>query len=220
MAGWNSLFDNPITSGLGINPAQGANTAAGGAKKASGQYGDLAQQQQQFQLQGLDRSLAQYQGLAGQYQQPGALEQYYQNTMNGADPYFNRVMQQGQGAINSQMAARGGLNSGAALAAQGNFTSGLEAQMYQNRGQMAQAAEAAQLGRLGGLSGLAGQQAGLIQSAYGLGGQMYGNEMGNSINALNQGAQFRGQGQNAGVQMVYDLGKAALGSPGSSGGKG
>ncbi len=207
-----------------LDPAKPYNQAAGGAKTAAGQYGNLANEQKQFQLQGLGQQQQAIGGLQDVYNRmygaggegagPGALESYYSRTSQGSDPYFNRVLQQGTQNLNASMAQSGGFGSGARAAALGNLSSGLEAQMYRDRGAMAAAAQNAQMGRLGqqfgSQAGITGMNAGAIQNAYGLGGQMYGQEMGNSINAQNQAAQLSAQGGGARQKMIYDLAKSGL----------
>lgn len=196
-----------------IDPSRGSATASGGAKKAQEQYGGLAGTQRGYQEQGLGRSLGAYDGLSAAYGAPGAFENFVGNggADSGLSKYYDRMTQQATAGMNAQFANQGGFGAPQRMAALGNMNAGIEAQRGKDMaGYMAQS-EGFQQGRLGGQAGLAGQQANLIQNAYGLGGQMYGNQMENSINSGMQGAAYQGQGQQARAGMGAGLLKLGIG---------
>jgi hypothetical protein len=201
-----------------LDPARPYAEAAKLSEASAGEYGALAREQRAYQEQGLGRVQQAYQGLQGLYSQmygpggegagPGALESYYMRTAAGQDPYFNRILEQGRAGLTSQMSQAGGVGSGARLAALGNLTSGLQAQMYRERGQMAAAAQAAQQARLGqqfgAQAGLSGAQAGLIGDFYGRAGQLYGQGMESAIGARAHGRMYGTQAGMARQQAIWE----------------
>jgi hypothetical protein len=169
----------------------------------------------------------------GQYDTPTMLEQFAQSQLNGTNPYYDRIRQQGMDAINQQMIARGHGNSGGALAALGNFTGQLGAQQFQDMGNLlgagstmglnrmqqgqntANSIQGMQQGRIGQqwgqLSDLAHLGAGTVGGFYGQGGQLSGDAAMSGINAGANAAQLQGQGQQANSQFGWDAIKGAFG---------
>jgi hypothetical protein len=155
----------------------------------------------------------------GQYDQPTQLEQFAQQQMNGNNPYYARLKQQGMDAINQQMAARGHYNSGGALSALGNYGGAIDASQFkdmadlvgnasglglsrQNAGMNAASGiQGLQQGRIGQqfsqASDLAHLGAGTVGGFFGQGGQQSGDAAMAGINAGANSAQLAGQGQNA-----------------------
>jgi hypothetical protein len=76
-------------------------------------------------------------------------------------------------------------------------------------GQLANAAQQAQWQRMmdvyGGQMGMANAQGGLIQGAYGQGGQLQSAMQMAGVNAMANGAQLQGQGQNASAMVPWQL---------------
>lgn len=213
-------------------PYQGV---AGAADKAKGESQALGDKLWGQQMEGLGKGLGYYQGANQAYQNlanqgPGQLEQFYQQQLQGqANPYWDRRQQQADAGLNAQMAARGGYNSGGALAALGNQRGALEGERFAQMGQLAAGAQAAQQGRLGQTfqagMGLGGAQAGLTSDFYGRGSQLYGQQGENAINAGLQGAAYRAQGQLAdygAAQGLLNTGLsfASMGAGGGFGGGG
>jgi hypothetical protein len=155
----------------------------------------------------------------GQYDTPTMLEQFAQSQMNGNNPYYDRLRQQGMDQINQQMAARGHYNSGGAMSALGNFAGQLGASQFADMGnllgnasntglnrmgqgnQMAVGVQQQQQNRMqnqfGNLSDLAHLGAGLEGGFYGQGGQQSGDAAMAGINAGANASQLTGQGQSA-----------------------
>lgn len=168
----------------------------------------------------------------GQYDQPTMLEQFAQQQMDGNNPYYDRMRQQGEDRINQQMAARGHYNSGGALSALGNFDAGLYADQFAGMGQLAGQASNLQLNRQGqgfqqasGIQGLqqqrTGQQfgeasdvahlgAGLYGGFYGQGGKFSGDAAMAGINAGANAANLGAQGTQAGQNFIWDAAKGAF----------
>lgn len=161
----------------------------------------------------------------GQYDTPTALETFAQQQMNGDNPYYARLQQQGDAAINQQMAARGHYNSGGALSALGNYNGALGAAQFQDMGNLlgqagtmglnregqgqgvANSVQAQQQGRIqqqfGDLSDIAHLGAGNVGGFYGQGGQLSGDAAMAGINAGVNAAQLKGQGQTSQANLAY-----------------
>jgi hypothetical protein len=170
----------------------------------------------------------------GQYDQPTMLETFAQQQMNGNNPYYDRLRQQGMDAINQQMAARGHFNSGGALSSLGNFAGALGAAQFQDMGNLLGSASSMGLNRMGqgntmaagvqqlqqnriqgqwgNLSDLAHLGAGNVGGFYGQGGQMSGDAAMSGINAGANAAGLTGQGQRATTNTAFDLLKSGLSS--------
>lgn len=170
----------------------------------------------------------------GQYDQPTLLEQFAQQQLNGNNPYYDRLRQQGMDALNQQMAARGHYNSGGALSALGNFSGALGAAQFQDMGNLLGSAgsqglqrmgqgqtvannvQQLQLNRLGQQSGmlsdLAHLGAGTVGGFYGQGGSLSGDAAMAGINAGANAAGLTGQGQQAFTNTGIGLGKALFAS--------
>jgi len=86
---------------------------------------------------------------AGQLTGPGALEQFAASALNQSNPYYALVGKEGRAAIDQAAAARGAYGAGGSLAALGNYQAHLDAENYQNMGQLQGAAQQAQMSRLG-----------------------------------------------------------------------
>jgi hypothetical protein len=200
-------------SELYFGPDAAYREAQAGAKKAQGQYSNLAAEQRAYQEKGLDRSLESYAGLADQYKQPGAYENFVSSggAESGLGAYYDRIQGQNSKALNAQYAAHGGLGSGARLAAQGNMMSGLAAERGRDLSSIMAQSQNFQQNRLGGQAGLAGQQAGLVQGAYGMGGQMYGQQQENAIAAGMQGSIYGAQRQMVPANATADIYKTGGG---------
>jgi hypothetical protein len=185
-----------------------------GAERAAGQFRGLAGEQRGYQEQGLDRALGQFQGLGDMYKTPGAFESYVGGggAESGLGQYYDRIMKQNTDALNAQYAASGGLGSGARMTSIGNMQGALGAQRARDlAGLMAQSQQFG-MGRLGGLGDLAGRQAGLTQQAYGLGGQMYGQGMGEAIGAEMGGSLYGAQRKMALPNAFADAARTGLGA--------
>jgi hypothetical protein len=185
-----------------------------GAEQARARYEGLGREQRDFQMQGLDRSLGAYSGLADQYKQPGVYENFVGSggAESGLGAYYDRIQGQNSKALNAQYAAHGGLGSGARLASQGNMMSGLAAERGRDLSSIMAQSQQFGAGRLAGQAGIAGQQAGLIQDAYGRGGQEYGAAMDSAIGAGMQGSLYGAQRQMEPAQMmsgIYGVGMGA-----------
>lgn len=207
-----------------FNPAGPAQKRQAGARLAASSEDRLAQEQRDFYMKGLGQAQSQYTGLQGAYGQvygpggsgagPGALEQYYADTQNKSDPYFNRVLSEGNAALGASFSAQGGFGSGARLATQAYQTSALESEMYQRRAAVAAAAEQAQQARYGqqfGIgAGLAGAQAGLTMGGYGMAGGAYERAKQDAIMARMQAAGYSGEGLEAMQRFAAGTAKAGL----------
>lgn len=88
-------------------------------------------------------------------QKKGYLEQFYEDSANGTNPYFDRQKDQLSKAMERRAAASGGFNAGTSMRQQGEALADLEAQEYHERGQLAGQAQGAHQGRLGDLAGQA-----------------------------------------------------------------
>ncbi len=168
----------------------------------------------------------------GNYDQPTAMEQFFQSQMTGDNPYYQRLQQQQADGINQQMAARGHYNSGGAMAALGNASGALYADQFANMGNMAaqasnlamnrygqgfqqaQGVQNQQQNRINSQFGQAGQLAalgaGTYGGFYGQGGSLSGDAAMSGINAGANAAQLTGQGQGAMVNTARDGLKAWL----------
>lgn len=135
------------------------------------------------------------QGTAGQFAQPGAMEQFAQQTLSGNNPYYQMLSQQGGAAVDQSFNAGGNYGSGARLAAQAKFQGDLGAQTFNNEASIMNEAQGAQNQRLSTGGQLAGSATSASQNAYN--------------DYLNQAlaAQAAGQGrQTAGYQAAQGLG--------------
>lgn len=168
----------------------------------------------------------------GNYDQPTALETFFQQQLTGDNPYYQRLQQQQADQINQQMAARGHYNSGGAMAALGNASGALYADQFANMGNLAGQVSNLELNRYGqgfqqaqGVQGMAqnrinsqfgqaGQLAALGAGSYGgfynQGGQQSGDAAMNGINAGANAAQLQGQGQGATLNTAKDIVKAYI----------
>lgn len=123
----------------------------------------------------------------GQLNTPGALEQFAASSLNGTNPYYERLGQQGRAAIDQSAASRGAYGAGGSLAALGNYQGALDAANFQNQGQLQGAAQQAQQARVG-LGGTLSQSA--DSSALGQGNalsSMYQNMFGDRMQAQGLG---------------------------------
>jgi hypothetical protein len=170
----------------------------------------------------------------GQYDKPTMLEDFAQSQMNGNNPYYDRLRQQGMDQINQQMVARGHGNSGGAMAALGNFQGALGAAQFKDMADLAGGASGIGLQRQGqgnqmatGIQGLQqqrmGQQfgelsdlahlgAGTTGGFFGQGGQLSGDAAMAGINAGTNASQLEGQGKNGLVNTGMQLFNGYLGS--------
>lgn len=87
--------------------------------------------------------------------QKGYLEQFYEDSANGTNPYYDRQKDQLSKQMERRAAASGGFNAGASMRQQGEALADLDAQEYHERGQLAGQAQAAHQGRLGDVAGQA-----------------------------------------------------------------
>ncbi len=155
----------------------------------------------------------------GQYDTPTDLETFAKQQLNGNNPYYARLQQEGMDRINQQMAARGHYNSGGALTALGNYGGALGAAQFKDMGDLLGSAGSAQMGRYaqgqstansiqaqqqqrmgqqwGQLSDIAHLGAGNVGGFFGQGGQMSGDAAMAGINAGVNASQLQGQGQSA-----------------------
>jgi hypothetical protein len=160
-----------------------------------------------------------------QYDKPTDLETFANQQLNGNNPYYQRMQQQGDDAINQQMAARGHYNSGGALDRLGNYNGALGAAQFKDMGDLLGAAGGMGLNRLnsganvagasqgmerdrykdqwGNLSDLAHLGAGTTGGFYGQGGQQSGDAAMAGINAGANAGQLKGQGQNAQGSLIW-----------------
>lgn len=165
----------------------------------------------------------------GQYDQKTPFEIFAEQQLNGNNPYYDRMRQQGEAGINSQLNARGHYNSGGAFQALGNFDAGLYADQFANMGNllsgaastglqregqgwnMAQGIQGLQQGRTGQqfsqLSDLSHLGAGINGQYYNQGGQFSGDAAMVGINAGANASGLQGQGQRGIQNFVYDVGK-------------
>jgi hypothetical protein len=90
---------------------------------------------------------------------PSASEQLYAEGDAGSNPFYDYAEGQAANSINAAERARGGYNSGAALAEIGNSSAYLRGQQAHELGQLAGQADTAKLGRYG----LTGQEANTAQ---------------------------------------------------------
>jgi hypothetical protein len=163
----------------------------------------------------------------GQYDTPTALETFAQQQLNGDNPYYQRLQQQGMDAINQQMIARGHGNAGGAYAALGNFQGALGADQFANMGNLLQSAGSMGLQREGqgqnvadtvqnlqsqrgqnhfnNLLALTNQGAGTIGGFYGQGGTQSGDAAMAGINAGANKFGLIGQGQNADTSLAWKV---------------
>lgn len=91
---------------------------------------------------------------------PSASEDLYAKGAAGSNPYYDYAEGRATDSINAASRARGGFNSGAALAQIGNSSAYLRGQQAHELGQLAGQADTAKLGRYG----LTGQMADTAQS--------------------------------------------------------
>lgn len=190
---------------------------------------------QLLQDAGSGRTMERFYQNATKNDAPSYVEQLYLDRQagNGYDPYAQRMLDQGYARLNSQMNARGGFNSGAALANLGNFTAGVNAELYKQNADLANQASGARQARQTYLAGLANMAQGAAQTRTGayttlanntaqskanlnLGaatgaGNAYSGFTGMGINAQNQAGATLASGQAAQQNMAYDLMKSGLG---------
>lgn len=169
----------------------------------------------------------------GAYDKPTDFETFAQQQLQGNNPYYDRLRQQGMDAINQQMIARGHGNSGGALAALGNFQGALGAAQFNDMANLLSNASNMGLNRVGagmsaasGIQGLQQQRnqqqfnqasdiahlgAGLYGGFYGQGGQFSGDAAMAGINAGANASQLKGQGQQAYQNQIYGLAPLVFG---------
>lgn len=155
-----------------------------GVNKAADELGAFGQEQKDFFTGGLDRATGYYgsadkaygdlYGQGGQLAGKGYLEDLYEKSAGGSNPFYARARETGTKSINDAFAARGLYNSGAALSAIGNLNADLGAQEARDMERMAGSAQAAREGRLRsgfeGAMGLGAGKAGLVHPFYGSAG--------------------------------------------------
>lgn len=93
--------------------------------------------------------------LKPQETQNGYLEQFYEDTANGTNPYYDRLRQQTSKAAQRRAAAGGAYNAGASQRQEAEALTDLSAKEFSERGQLAGAAQAAKQGRFNDLTGQA-----------------------------------------------------------------
>jgi hypothetical protein len=172
----------------------------------------------------------------GQYDTPTALETFAQQQLNGNNPYYDRLRQQGTDQLNQQMIARGHGNSGGAFAALGNMYGAMNAAQFNDMGNLLGSAGTMGLTRMGQgqnvansiqnmqqgrldtqfnqLSDLAHLGAGTVGGFYGQGAQLSGDAAMGGANAGANAAQLTGQGQQALPNLVMSGVNGYLGSKG------
>lgn len=151
-----------------FNPAMGqynALFAPGGSMTTPG-YGEQAYQNVGGSIMQTNPIQAYQQQMAGQFQQPGAMEQFANSTLSGNNPYYNMMSSQMGKSIDSSFNAGGNYNSGARLAAQALGQSNLAAQTFNNEANIMGQGQAAQQARLAGGGSLANMSAQSGQNAY------------------------------------------------------
>jgi hypothetical protein len=160
------------------NKAADQATAAGGAAK--GTVMDAEKRAQGY----LNPAAQAWQGMSGQLQGPGYLEQLYQQGMS-SEP-FQRASKAGLAQMQQAAAARGAFNSGGAQTAEGNYLSGMASNFYGQQAGLAGQAQAEKQGRLGQMFG-SGLQLGQAQG-------------GLAMDAGKTGAGFQLQGDMAAIE--------------------
>lgn len=178
----------------------------------------------------------------GQYDTPSALETFAQQQMDGNNPYYARLRQQGMDAINQQMAARGHYNSGGALSALGNYSAAVDADQFANMGKLlgdasnlslnrhqlgfdqAKTIEQLQLDRMqkefDKASALAALGVSAYENFYRTAGDQSGDAAFGAVNAGADADKASGQADSSRVNSAFDILKAVYGakSPGGGGG--
>lgn len=208
------------SSGLGAMAQQmlGGPTASGGAN-------DFAQQQARMptelsaQGQRIDEgySGANYsqnfaQQNQGTLQGPGQLEQFAASSLAGGNPYAAMLRQEGQDAINQQLAARGVYGSGGGLAALAKYGANFDAQQFAQQADLQARAQDATMSRLGLGAGVAGQASGERMNQFsalqGLANDQFGQRMG----AANLSVGAATQADSANVARLAGIANATLGA--------
>ena len=150
-------------------------------KQAGADAAALGQQGKDFHREGMESALGHYKpatdqfnrlyGDGGELRQKGYLEQFYEQSAGGSNPYFDRLRDQGMARLAAQRAARGSFGGGSHMASEANFLADTAAQEYAQRAQLAAAAQRQQQDRLQGgfgmAMGLGGAQSGVTERGYG-----------------------------------------------------
>jgi hypothetical protein len=88
-----------------------------------------------------------------QQQNQGYLEQFYEASANGTNPYYDRLRDTTSKAMERRAAAGGSFHAGESMRQQGEALSDLSAKEYEERAKMAGEAQQARTGRLQALTG-------------------------------------------------------------------
>lgn len=145
---------------------QAANTQAAAADRASQVQWDMYDQTRADLMPYADAGRDSLAQLMGQMGPDGYFSQTYTGQDIYSDPSYQFRLQQGQDAIQSSAAARGGLLSGATLKALQGYGQDMASQEYQNAYNRFNADQTNQYNRLANLVGV-GQNAAAQQGNYG-----------------------------------------------------
>lgn len=145
-----------LYSAPGSDPGQ-SGAAYGSAKQTLGGGGNLkadyyAPGGMNSQLSHAGAGADAYATARPQQEGPGYLEQFYQSSANGTNPYYDRLRDVTSKAMERRSAAGGSYNAGESMRQQGEALSNLSAQEYAGRAKMAGEADAAKNTRLTSLT--------------------------------------------------------------------
>lgn len=166
-----SFVGNAIGSITGANKQakaaqQAANTQAAAADRASQVQWDMYDQTRADLMPYADAGRTALSQLMGEMGPDGYFNQTYTGQDIYSDPSYQFRLQQGQDAIQSSAAAKGGLLSGATLKALQGYGQDMASQEYQNAYNRFNADQTNQYNRLSNLVGV-GQNAAAQQGNYG-----------------------------------------------------
>jgi hypothetical protein len=110
---------------------------------------------------------------------PGYSENWYTSTLNGNNPYYDRLRQQTGADAERRAAATGTFNAGRSQKLQNDAISALDAQQFKDQGALAAAADTAKESRLGTLTTGAGKYEDTV-----LGNRKYNLDVANTMDAM------------------------------------